>query len=307
MQLNHSRLAAFAHIRAQASGTAVVFHVGNKDRLAANHTATCPKNHRKDKGGRRSQEPCQRLIAGDRARIGRPHLNRRRLAWIEQGKTKGIGSIKERQEDTWQNRGLEQCANGKNGRLAQIGQRIGTARHLGTGFLARSIEVTHQCAQKNNHDRGRDNLAQSARGRNHTRCQFGRVVVAQHCWQRQEAHGHHSRPNDPRGGRKERTHNHDGHRQATGQRAKDARHSCQQVIGDLRPLKRDPHQNKHQNSQKRFDRLTRDHTFVHAVHDEGNVAIHSHFPPAGEEMFLKPRQFGVSEDRDSFARNPTVN
>ena len=233
MQLNHRRLAAFAHIRAQASGTAVVFHVGNKDRLAANHTATCAQNHRKDKGGRCGQKPCQRLIAGDQARIGRPHLNRRRLAWIEQGKAEGISSIKERQEDTWQNRGLEQGAHRKNRRLAQIGQRIGAARHLGAGFLACSIKVTHQCAQQNNHDRGRDDLAQSARGRNHTGCQFGRVVVAQHGWQGQEAHGHHSRPNDPRGGRKKRTHNHDRYRQTTGQRAKDARHGCQQVIGDL--------------------------------------------------------------------------
>jgi hypothetical protein len=119
-----------------------------------------------------------------------------------------------------------------------------------------------------------------------------------------KAHGHHGRADDPGGGGEEGAHDHDGDGQTARQRAEDPRHGGQKLLGDLGAFQRDAHQDEHQNRQQRLDRLARDDALVHPVDDEGDIALHRLFPAAREQVFLDPRQLGVSEDGYRLSDDP---
>ena len=308
MQFDHCALALLRDIGSEARALTGFSIIGHPNVLIADKPDTARQHNRADQANRSNEEPGQRLRTCADGAIGLAfNLHSRCLRRVQHREAERIRSVKPRQENPRQQRRLEQRTDRENRRFTQIGQRIGTARKLRPRLLPGRIEIAHQRSQKNDHNRGRNDLPQGARGRNHARGQFGRVVVAQHRRQRQKPHRHHGCADDPGRGGQEGTHDHNRHRQTARQRAKDARHAGQKVFGDFGPFERDAHQNEHQNRQKGFDRLARDDAFVHPVDDERDIAVHRLFPTADEERLFDPWQFWVSEDRYGFAHHPFGN
>ena len=297
MQVNHRCLALFADVRAQAGRLPHIREAGNGDVLRSDNIQVAQQDCTHNQCRGHAQEPGERFIPCDGFGVGRSHFHGRCLVRVQQSVTKGIKRIEQRQHDARQKRCLEQRPHRQNRRFPKEGQGIRTARCLRPPFLCVRIKVTRQRAQQNDHDRRWNDLSQRTRGRDHTCRDLGRIVVAQHRRQCQQSHGHNGRTNNAGRRSKEGAHNYDRNRQTAWQRAENAGHGGQQIIGDLGTFQRDAHQNEHQNRQQRFDRLTGQHAFVHTVHDERDVPVQRHFPTRGEDRFFNAGQIGVSEKR----------
>ncbi len=94
------------------------------------------------------------------------------------------------------------------------------------------------------HDRGRNDLSQRARGGDGAGGQRLGIIVTQHRWQRDQPHGDHGRADDTRRGRKKRAHEDDRDPEAPRDRAEKLGHGDQQVLGNLRALEHDAHKDE---------------------------------------------------------------
>ena len=96
------------------------------------------------------------------------------------------------------------------------------------------VHIAHALAQlvghQNQHQRGRDDLGQRARGRNHARCEAAVIAVAQHDGQRDQAHGNHRSSNHAGGGSQQRAHKDHGQRQTAADGAEHLADCVKQVL-----------------------------------------------------------------------------
>ena len=167
MQFDHRRLTFFRDIGAQRRRRPKVREAANGNVLIARDVDEAREYCGGDDTRRREHHPCQGVVAGHGGIAFAAKCNRRRLGGVHHREPKGIERVEERQQNARQNCRLKERADRDHRRLAQIGQGIGTACRLRTRFLCGGIDVARQRAQKNDDNRGRDDLAQSARGRDH--------------------------------------------------------------------------------------------------------------------------------------------
>jgi hypothetical protein len=104
--------------------------------------------------------------------------------------------------------------------------------------------------QHDQHQAGRDDLRQRARGRDHPLAMAPVIAIAQHDRQRDQAHGDDRGRDDAGGGRQQRAD--DDHRigQAAADRAEQLAHGVQQVLGHAGAFQHDPHEGEEGNGQQ---------------------------------------------------------
>ena len=167
--------------------------------------------------------------------------------------------------------------------LAEVGERVVAAGELRAGLLPRGVEVAHERSEQHDHDRGRDDLPQRARGRDHAGWQARGSSCSGASWAGPEGPwSPRWRPTMPvEAARKAPTITMDTAR-PPGSGPKTRAMVVSSSSGDLGAFQRDAHQDEHQNGQKRLDGLARNHALVHAVDDEGDVAAPSPLPSRRE-------------------------
>ncbi len=86
--------------------------------------------------------------------------HRRGLLGVDEREPEGVDRVERGQHDAGQKRRLKERTDRHDRGLAQKRQRVAAADKLGARFLGRGIDVAGQRAQKDDDDRGRDDLAE---------------------------------------------------------------------------------------------------------------------------------------------------
>ena len=115
------------------------------------------------------------------------------------------------------------------------------------GFL---IGIGDLVAEQDQHDGGRNDLAQRARGGDRAGGELGRIATFEHGRQGQQAHRHHGGADNAGRGRQQRADNDDGYAQPAAHGAKQGPHRFEQFLGNARFLQHHAHEDEERNGDE---------------------------------------------------------
>ena len=168
MAIDHRRTAGVRHVGPQLRLLGLRGHRGDERVLGSRNAGGKGTDGHADDEDRNDEVPDQPMVR-PLERRGGPTIaqHRRRAVWKHERKAEGVGAVERREEETGQDRRLKERAHGQHRRLTQIGERVRTAEILRPFLLRRRIEIPGERPEQDDHDRGRDDLPERTRGRNH--------------------------------------------------------------------------------------------------------------------------------------------
>ena len=143
----------------------------------------------------------------------------------------------------------------------QVGDRDGFGREIARRELRLLIGGGNLVAQKDEHDRRRDDLPQRAGGADRSAGDRRSVTALEHGRQRQQPHRYHRGADDPRRCGEQRADHAHRDAEAAAQPAHEQSHGVQQRLGEFRALEHHPHEDE----QRHRDEQVVGHDAVDAV------------------------------------------